>query len=342
MTDPRTTTTKDIKHSIVSGIRRSLIESGSGTKAELSDKLGLSFPTVSKFLSLMEKEGEITLLGVDDSSGGRRANRYACNPEYRLGLAVFLEKDETVCAVFNSMGEIKEQGTHPSVLADDVEALGGLIGGLTQEFPRIRSLSIGLPAAVDHGTIIHIPGYESFDGMNLQRYLEDRFALPVAVENDMNAAVLGYYHRQGNPDRSSLVYLYFGQNGPGAGVMINGEVLRGSTFFSGEVSFVPLYNDRSFEQALYDKRSSGQPVSREESVDTVSRLVASLTAILNPHQIVFCHDEVDEEMIRRIAGESAAYVPERHLPELGMSNWREDYIYGLRHLGRELLITTDI
>lgn len=340
MTEQRTTAAKDMKHAIVSSIRRSLTESGSSTKAELSDKLGLSFPTISKFLGLMEKEGEITLLGVDDSSGGRRAKRYAYNPEYRLGLAVFLEKDETVCAVFNSMGEIKEQRNHHSVLAYDVEALGALMGSLTQEFPGIRSLSIGLPAAVDHGTIIHIPGYESFDGMNLQRYLEDRFALPVAVENDMNAAVLGYYHRQGNPDHSSLVYLYFGQNGPGAGVMINGEVLRGSTFFSGEVSFVPLYNDQSFEQALYDKRASGQP--REESVDAVSRLVASLTAILNPHQVVFCHDEVDEEMIRRIACESAAYVPERHLPELAMSDWREDYMYGLRYLGRELLITTDI
>ena len=40
----------------------------------------------------MKQDGEVTLAGLDDSSGGRRAKRYAYNPEYMLGLAIFLEK----------------------------------------------------------------------------------------------------------------------------------------------------------------------------------------------------------------------------------------------------------
>ena len=40
----------------------------------------------------MKQDGEVTLVGLDDSSGGRRAKRYAYNPEYMLGVAIFLEK----------------------------------------------------------------------------------------------------------------------------------------------------------------------------------------------------------------------------------------------------------
>lgn len=64
----------------------------------------------------------------------------------------------------------------------------------------------------------------------MKSHLEEKFSIPVVIENDMNAAVLGYYKNTGNYDNSSLVYLYSGQNGPGAGIMINGDVVRGSTF----------------------------------------------------------------------------------------------------------------
>lgn len=60
-------TPKSMRKVILSGIRKSILELGSATKAELSDKLGISFPTVSKFLAQMEKDKEIILVGLDDS-----------------------------------------------------------------------------------------------------------------------------------------------------------------------------------------------------------------------------------------------------------------------------------
>ena len=47
----------------------------------------------------MAQEGEVTLLGLDESSGGRRANRYAFNPDYMLGLAVYYEKERSVYTI---------------------------------------------------------------------------------------------------------------------------------------------------------------------------------------------------------------------------------------------------
>lgn len=47
---------------------------------------------MSKVIAQMEQDGEVYVVGLDDSSSGRRVKRYVFNPEHMLGLAVFLEK----------------------------------------------------------------------------------------------------------------------------------------------------------------------------------------------------------------------------------------------------------
>ncbi|UYG97530.1 ROK family protein [Cytobacillus firmus] len=334
-TDP-----KSIKLVILSGIRRSLIDLGSATKAELSDKLEISFPTISKFLSQMEKEGEILSAGLDESSGGRRAKRYTYNPDYMLGLAIFLERTETNYAIFNCAGEVKEQGTVQSVLTDGgLHLLTSSIEGLLMANQAIRSLSIGVPGSVKNGRIFYIPGYEQFQDFDIKGYYENLFSMPVVVENDMNAAVLGYHHYKGIKDHQSLVYLYSGQNGPGAGFMINGDVVRGNTFFAGEVSFVPQYDDFNFREALENGTSHKEVlISGSNQIDAISRLVASITAIINPHTFIFCKDEVGETLVEKIAAASSKYIPAVHLPVLAISDWKQDYLYGLQSLGLALML----
>ena len=326
---------KTMKNIIVRGIRTALLENGSATKAELSKMLGISFPTITKFLALMMKEGEITSAGLDDSSGGRRAERYVYNPEHRLGLAIFLEKTETNYTVFNCTGTVKEQGTIASVLQEDgLSALTHAIGRLRSDFPKIGSLAIGVPGSVKNGRIFYIPGYEQYHNFDLKSFYEQQFSMPVIVENDMNAAVLGYHHKTGSKEGQSLVYLYSGQNGPGAGILINGDVVRGSTFFSGEVSFVPLYDDRNFQQAL-EKET-------EEETDAISRLIASFTAMINPHTFILCKEEADQGVLDNIARCSRKYIPSEHLPALKLSDWKQDYLYGLQSLGLELLMNVSV
>ncbi|MFB9760527.1 ROK family transcriptional regulator [Ectobacillus funiculus] len=333
-------TPKSMKKVILRGIRTTLLKLGSATKVELSHTLGISFPTISKFLTQMEKDGEILSVGLDDSSGGRRAKRYTYNPEHMLGLAIFLERTETNFTIFNCIGEVKEQGKAPSVLIDDgLHVLTTCIENIMTTYPKIHSIAIGVPGAVDNGRIFYIPGYEQFQNFDLKGYYEEHFSIPVVVENDMNAAVLGYHNNKGIKDKQSLIYLYSGQNGPGAGIMINGDVVRGSTFFSGEISFVPQYNDRNFRQALETGNGPKKITIREDyEIDAISRLVASFVAIINPHTIIFCNDEVEKSILDKIALGSSNYVPSEHLPVLTMSDWKQDYLYGLQSLGLDLMM----
>ncbi|MNK32860.1 Beta-glucoside kinase [compost metagenome] len=334
-----TTHPKEIQKAILRDIRSRLLEVESATKAELIEKLGVSFPTISKFISRMEKDGEIVLAGMDESSGGRRAKRYTYNPEYMLGLAIFLEKKETHYTIFNCKGEIKEQGISSSVLTGDLDSLAKQIGDIISRYPKIRSVAIGVPGVVNHGRILYMPDYEQFQNTDVKSYLEERLSVSVVVENDMNAAVLGYQYNKRGQDQPSLIYLYFGQNGPGSGIMVNGELVRGSTFFSGEVSFIPLYDERNFHQALNPGGEQNQALIQSQRVDAISRLVAAFTAIVNPHTIIFCQDEVNRAMLNQIAVQSTTYIPEENLPELTASDWTQDYLFGLQTLGIGLMVS---
>jgi ROK family len=333
-------TQKTVKKEILRSIRRSLLKLGSATKVELSQALEISFPTISKFLGEMEKDGEIVLVGLDESSGGRRAKRYKYNPEHMLGLAIFLEKSETNYIIFNCIGEVKEQGKVSSVLINDgLPLLTSCVDSLLNKFPKIKSLAIGVPGSVDRGRILFIPGYEHLQNFDIKGYYEDYFSIPVVVENDMNAAVLGYNNKLGSENGQSLIYLYLGQNGPGAGIMLNGNVVRGSTSFSGEISFVPLYDDRNFGKSLENESGPKKRIHIEENVmDAISRLVASFVAIINPHTIIFSHDEIKKEMLNKIAICSSKYIPLEYLPELTTSDLKKDYLFGLQSLGLELMI----
>ncbi|WP_432707002.1 ROK family protein [Gottfriedia acidiceleris] len=333
-------TPSTMKKMVLRGIRTTLLKLGSATKVELSERLEISFPTISKFLTNMEKEGEVLLVGLDNSSGGRRAKRYSYNPEHMLGLVVFLEKTETNYKIFNCVGEIKEQGKVPSALIDNsLHFLTKTLENIISKYPKISSMSIGVPAAVDNGKMFYIPGYEQFQNINLKEYYEEHFSIPVIVENDMNAAVLGFHNNREIKDKQSLVYLYSGQNGPGAGIMVNGDVVRGSTFFSGEVSFVPQYDKRNFGQALVNgKELKNLVICEDYEIDAISRLVASFVAIINPHIIIFCKDEVENVILDKIRMASSNYVPSEHLPVLTTSDWKQDYLVGLQSLCLKLMI----
>lgn len=334
-------TPKSVRKVIISSIRKSLLEFESATKAELCDKLDISFPTISKFLAQMEKSGEVISVGLDESSGGRRAKRYKYNPEHTLGLSIFLERQETNYAIFNCVGEVKERGVIPSVLVEGgLQLLTMSMEKLIAEYQKISSIAIGVPGSVDNGRIFHIPGYVNFQNFDIKGFYENHFSIPVVVENDMNAAVLGYHHYKGGKNNPSLVYLYIGQNGPGAGFLINGDVVRGSTFFAGEISFVPQYDEQNLWQALENNGTESKKAlfSQDYQIDPISRLVASFTASINPHTIIFCKDEVDEALVEKITSASSNYVPPEHLPKLTISDWKQDYLYGLQRLGIELML----
>lgn len=333
-----------MNQAIHSQIRLTLLELNHATKAEICKRTDISFPTVSKALEQMEQNGEAIIVGIDESSGGRRPVRYALNAEHRLGLGLYLEKEETVYSVINYVGEVIESIQLPSVLQEGPEALTLQLQMVINRYPGIQSAAVGVPGSVKDGKIFFIPEYEKFSQFDLKAFYEDRFSLQLVVENDMNAAVLGYHALSGRADDQTLAYLYLGQNGPGAGILINGDVIRGSTSFSGEVSFVPQYDRSNFLEAIRNSRNGHQKDGLLDelgalAIDAMSRLVAAFVSIINPHAVIFCKEDISEADADKIAINCAKYVPDSHIPELVISDWKQDYLHGLQRLALYRMMT---
>ena len=105
------------------------------------------------------------------------------------------------------------------------------------------SVSVGGPLKIAEGVLIDPPHLPGWRGVRLKERLTDEFPdLPVFVEHDGNAGALAEFHfgvGEGRDDLRHLVFLTFG-TGLGAGLIVNGQVLRGATDTAGEVGHLRL------------------------------------------------------------------------------------------------------
>lgn len=123
----------------------------------------------------------------------------------------------------------------------------------------IQGIGVGVPGTVDEEGVVYdvqnLPGWERVE---LSRILNDRFGLPVRVENDTNCFALGEYHYGEGSAFRSMIALNIG-TGVAGGIMVDGELYRGHNGGAGEFGTIP-YRESILEHycgGLYFHRHHG-------------------------------------------------------------------------------------
>lgn len=136
---------------------------------------------------------------------------------------------------------IDAQGSVESVL----DHLYGLIDRTT--YGDVDAIGIGVPSVVDveRGIVYDVVNIPSWKEVHLKSILEDRYGVPVLVNNDANCFALGEKHFGAGVGHRSLVGLILG-TGFAGGLILDGRLYAGRNCGAGEVGLIP-YLDSDYE-----------------------------------------------------------------------------------------------
>lgn len=97
-------------------------------------------------------------------------------------------------------------------------------------------IGVGVPGPLIHatGVVLNAPNLPGWKNAPVRDRLAERAQRVVVVENDANAAAFGEYKAGAGGDSGDMVLLTLG-TGIGGGIVLNGQVLRGSFDNAGEI-----------------------------------------------------------------------------------------------------------
>ena len=126
-----------------------------------------------------------------------------------------------------------------------IEAIAALIEPLVCE--EVTSIGVGVPSVVDthRGIVYNVANIPSWQEVHLKDILEERFGIPVHINNDANCFALGESRFGQGRGYKDVVGVTLG-TGVGSGIIIGGHLYEGRNAGAGEIGCLN-YLDKDYE-----------------------------------------------------------------------------------------------
>ena len=117
-----------------------------------------------------------------------------------------------------------------------IEAIAQFVNMLRLNHPEVQAIGMGMPGFVNfyQGTVYTLTNVPGWNNVPVRDMLQAACGLPVYVENDANCMAYAEWKLGAGKGKRHLVCLTLG-TGVGSGLIVNGELLRGSTCSAGEL-----------------------------------------------------------------------------------------------------------
>jgi predicted NBD/HSP70 family sugar kinase len=225
----------NVKQSIIKTYQA--LQHKSQTQPELSTHTGLSLPAIIQAIKLLEQKKLICEDGIIQGQG-RPAKHYRISPEQHTVLSIDLGGSSIKAGLFDLYGKHLEQIETISLYKfsklSRQDALNHL-QEISQNYPQAKRIGICTPGIVTPNASLEnswIFGLQPLE----KKTLETTFQKPVELENDARSAAWGEFRQgQGTNHFAFVTFAY----GIGAGIVLGGQLLRGSKGAAGELSYLP-------------------------------------------------------------------------------------------------------
>jgi glucokinase len=164
----------------------------------------------------------------------------------RETIGVDLGGTKMAVGVVDSDQQIQYQGNESSIgLSEDevVEDLARELQEAKDARPDVLAAGLGIPATIDRdrGLAIHAVNLTITD-VPIRDLMQERIELPVFLDNDANVAALAEHLYGAGRGAQDVVLLTIG-TGIGGGLVLGGEVYRGSTGAAAELGHIVIVED---------------------------------------------------------------------------------------------------
>lgn len=249
-----------------------LFNSRTTSRAEISRNLELNKSTISSIYNELDNDGFIADLGLGDSTknGGRRPHIITLNKKF--GWVACFEIGNDHVSVLRSYlnGEIIEC----SEKQGHIENVNQLLAAIKQEITAMKSNDdtvhglMGIGFSV-HGIVfdnqISSSPFFNFENINLQKYFEELYEVPVILENEANLTAV-FERDFGRKRKISDLIAISNHTGVGAGIIADGQLYRGCRGMGGEIG-----------RQLFPSIDDGKKPVKVETLCSGSAIIKSIT-----------------------------------------------------------------
>ncbi len=219
------------------------------SRTDIAEATRLSLATVSGITADLIHQNLVYEHEAGASTGGRRPILLALNRRAGFVVGVKLTETHIVAALTDLTAEIVDEREVP-LDADQrpeavVAALADVVEALRATYPGQRVFGLGLGMA---GVIARREGICRFSpffrwrDVPLRALVENRLALPVVLENDVNTLALAEQWFGAGLGVADFLVVTLGR-GVGMGMVLNGQLYRGGNGGAGEFGHVTVVPD---------------------------------------------------------------------------------------------------
>ena len=238
-----TKTSKDIRNESRFMVLRTVYARGTVTRAEVSSETGLSPATVTTLVGELVDEGVLREAGQISSQGGRPTSTFQANPARGALLAVDVAETYVRVDLFDtSLARLDQERVDleavPQSIATIAErirtCIDALLGRHEELAGEVLGAGVSLPGQVDpaRGVDVFAPNWDWHE-VPLMAELESAVPVPVRIDNPLMALATGELWFGAGRRFRQFVAVNLG-TGVGAGIIVDGQLLRGPGNSAGE------------------------------------------------------------------------------------------------------------
>lgn len=218
-----------------------LIYKGTTTITDLSRSMGLSVPTVTKFIDELCADGYVNDCGKLETAGGRHPSLYGLNADSGYFVGVDLKKDSLNMALINFKGDVINIGMKVPFKQDNTmdcvdrlaEEIRRFISSLSVDTNKILNVCVGMSGRVNPNIGCNYTRLNFGEEHPISALLAERLHLNVCIDNDSRAMAYGEFIKRSDGCPRNLIFINVNW-GLGMAIIVDGKMYDGMSGFSGE------------------------------------------------------------------------------------------------------------